>query len=206
MQLLLITPPQFHKNEARILEEAVDIGVDTIHIRKKDISPYAEKVFLEMLPEKVLRQSVQHGHETLFKMFPFKGFHYSEYARKLYGCRKIADMSSFLRGRKATFSTSAHHADTLSSLENTFDYVFCSPVFPSISKQGYFTDYEWNVKSIHSKSKLIALGGIDHTKIEECKQRGFDGVAVLGAVWQQKNPRDILSSLIKIKDECERWR
>jgi thiamine-phosphate pyrophosphorylase len=71
--------------------------------------------------------------------------------------------------------------------ENVFDYVFLSPVFDSISKPGYFRNDELGMMSDEwkalVKTKVIALGGIDASNIHKTKELGFDGAAVLGAVW-----------------------
>ncbi|MNH43075.1 Thiamine-phosphate synthase [compost metagenome] len=38
----------------------------------------------------------------------------------------------------------------------------------------------------HRKTKIIGLGGITHQNIQEVKQLGFDGTAVLGTIWNNK--------------------
>ena len=37
-------------------------------------------------------------------------------------------------------------------------------------------------------AEAIALGGIDAARVAECRELGFDGVAVLGAVWRATSP------------------
>jgi len=72
---------------------------------------------------------------------------------------------------------------------------FLSPVFDSISKHGYKTKYGKNElrdgiaawKKTH-KQKLFALGGVEAGNIAELAELGFDGAAVLGAVWHNPDP------------------
>ena len=46
---------------------------------------------------------------------------------------------------------------------------------------------------------IFALGGIDEDKIEICRELGFVGVAILGAIWQRENPIDKFN---RIKEKC----
>ena len=67
-----------------------------------------------------------------------------------------------------------------------------SPVFDSISKEGYtsaFTPAE--IKSCIDdgtiNDRVIALGGICKDNIPQVKEWNFGGVAILGDVWQYKD-------------------
>ncbi len=69
------------------------------------------------------------------------------------------------------------------------EYAFLSPIFDSISKPGYKSNFDLQEVKENVKGKnIIALGGIDENKIELCSELGFAGVAVCGALWQSKNP------------------
>ena len=50
---------------------------------------------------------------------------------------------------------------------------------------------------------LIALGGIDENKIEIVSELGFDGVAVLGALWTNKNPVEKFKRLLSLCNSIE---
>jgi thiamine monophosphate synthase len=52
-----------------------------------------------------------------------------------------------------------------------------------------------------SGKNIIALGGIDEDKIALVRKIGFIGVAVLGAIWNSKNP---VEKFIRIKAKCEK--
>ena len=74
--------------------------------------------------------------------------------------------------------------------KNNFDYVFLSPVFDSISKQGYAAEY--TPEQIRQAAKdgiidkrVIALGGIDEDNILQVKDYGFGGAAILGGLWNK---------------------
>ena len=82
-------------------------------------------------------------------------------------------------------------------------YLFLSPIFDSISKQGYpaaFTDDE--LRRAHSDGiiddRVIALGGITPTNARKAIALGFGGVAVLGDIWQSADPVSRLKEYTKI--------
>lgn len=104
-----------------------------------------------------------------------------------------------------------HSLEELEKCNEKFEYAFLSPIFGSISKDGYKSNFNLqDVKSFLDKRKapstnkdidgaLIALGGIDEDKIEIANELGFAGVAVLGALWQSNNPIEKFNIL---KDVC----
>lgn len=73
---------------------------------------------------------------------------------------------------------------TLSGVEG---YCFLSPVFDSISKQGYKANFDKEeLKNFLKKDrniKVIALGGVTKENYSELIGLGFDGGAFLGSVW-----------------------
>ena len=86
---------------------------------------------------------------------------------------------------------------------------FLSPIFDSISKQGYKSEFSEQlnkftqlkpelIAAIKSKN-IIALGGINTDKIELARKVGFKGVATLGAIWNSKDP---VAKFISMRDIC----
>ena len=50
---------------------------------------------------------------------------------------------------------------------------------------------------------VIALGGISVGRVAEASKMGFEGVAILGAVWQASDP---VKAFDELQNECERHR
>ena len=97
---------------------------------------------------------------------------------------------------------SFHSLEEIDEYKADYHYAYLSPVFDSISKKGYTSAFD--LKTLGSslrrlKRNLIALGGIDEDKIEIVREIGFAGVAVLGAVWNSKNP---IEKFQRIKEKC----
>ncbi|MCL2260086.1 MAG: thiamine phosphate synthase [Fibromonadales bacterium] len=96
---------------------------------------------------------------------------------------------------------SAHSFEELENIDA--EICFLSPIFDSISKQGYKAKYSkeelregiaaWKKK--HSQ-KLFALGGVEASNIAELAELGFDGAAVLGAVWYSSDPVGALEEIL----------
>jgi thiamine-phosphate pyrophosphorylase len=116
-----------------------------------------------------------HQHHELIVDFNLKRIHYTEKLRKI----GIADSGSDL-----IKSTSIHEMKDLIHVAD-FDYTFFSPVFDSLSKPGYKgkakTGFE--VRNGSSKTKVIALGGINSTNVNQLKDMKFDGAGLLGCIW-----------------------
>jgi thiamine-phosphate pyrophosphorylase len=84
-----------------------------------------------------------------------------------------------------------HSLEEIEQYSVQYDYAFLSPIFNSISKKGYNSPFDLEVVKDflqNRQEKIIALGGVDDDKIETVKTTGFDGVALLGAIWESEDP------------------
>jgi nanoRNase/pAp phosphatase (c-di-AMP/oligoRNAs hydrolase) len=75
--------------------------------------------------------------------------------------------------------------------KNEYDYLFLSPIFDSISKNGYKSIYTNDDLQEASKlgiidDKVIALGGVTLDKIEYLRKLHFGGVAMIGGIYNRK--------------------
>lgn len=95
-----------------------------------------------------------------------------------------------------------HSIKELEDCKEKYDYAFLSPIFGSISKAGYKSNFDLSeIKDFfkNRNEKIIALGGIDEDKIDSVKELGFSGIALLGAIWQSEYPVE------KFKRIKEKW-
>jgi len=186
--IILISNPAPIKDEHEIIRQIFDEGLEVFHLRKKEYPESKLRAFIENIPAKYREKIVLHSHYHLATEYGLKGIHVSPaFSGKIpYG----------------TLSVSFHTVDEIRKIGIPFDYGFLSPVFDSISKEGYQSRFSLDeVKQFleHRKEKIIALGGIDEDKIETVKNLGFSGIALLGAIWQSEHPADKFN---RIK---ERW-
>ena len=174
-RLIGITPEKGVKDEQKRIVELLDDGIDIFHIRKPALSPEYLRYYLDEFPLEIRNKLTIHYHQELALEFGLGGVHFnlsSPYIKPIYG-----DL------RK---SFSCHNLKEMLETRNRFDYVYLSPIYNSISKQGYKSKF--NLKDLKESSlineKTIALGGITEDKFEELKSIGFGGAALLGSLWK----------------------
>ena len=102
------------------------------------------------------------------------------------------------------YTRSYHSMSDFAKNLKVYDYIFLSPVFDSISKSSHKSSFKnGDITQVlkSSKHKIYALGGINPETAEKAFRMGFDGVAVLGYIWEAKqNPLD---AYLKIKDKIQ---
>lgn len=88
-------------------------------------------------------------------------------------------------------STSLHSLEDVVQDWN-LDYAFLSPIFDSISKEGYSAagfDMAELANALGSATMPVyALGGITPERLPAVRQMGFAGVGILGGVWATSDP------------------
>lgn len=192
-RLILITPEQNHPNEADTIISVFKSGLKTLHLRKPSFSAGEMKAYLTLIPERFHSRIVIHSHYNLLKEFNLKGIHLTEKT-------KAKKLPLFFDIRKHSLSGSFHSTAEIRKARRKYDYFFLSPVFDSISKKNYKADFdkeELKEFLIHRRN-IIALGGIDTKNINNLFPIGFAGAAVLGAVWQSRNP---IAAFHKLRSE-----
>ena len=181
MKLILITTPTYFVEEDKIITSLFEEGLDILHLRKPDTAPvYAERL-LTLIPEKYRKRIVVHGHFYLKDEYGLKGIHLNH--------RNPTPPLNYT----GHISTSCHSIQEVEERKKDFNYVFLSPIFDSISKEGYKSNYTPEeirkaVKADIIDQRVIALGGINEDNILQIKDFGFGGVAVLGDIWNKFNP------------------
>ncbi|MES2138941.1 MAG: thiamine phosphate synthase [Bacteroidota bacterium] len=194
--VIVISNPTVIADEQRIIQQLFDEGLEVFHIRKKEFSENEMRTFIERISEKYFSKIVLHSHYSLVKEYDLKGIHVP------------VDFKN--EGSNGTLSVSFHSLDEVEKFDKKFDYGFLSPVFDSISKEGYKSKFDFSELKTYLMNRkilnqgtgnglVIALGGIDEDKIEKVKELGFSGIALLGAIWQSEN------SVEKFKRIKEQW-
>ena len=93
-------------------------------------------------------------------------------------------------GYKGHVSRSCHSLEEVLKHKSDCNYVFLSPIYDSISKEGYSSAYSCDTLQKAQQagiidSKVMALGGITLEHLPEIAALGFGGAVLLGDVWQQ---------------------
>ena len=180
-QLILISAENDSANEISLLIDLFKSGLRIFHLRKPNHSKKELQLYLEKIPVQYRKRIVLHQQYALSLKYKLKGIHITEKNKK---------KSATLFAKYKVISASYHSFQELEKNNFKFQYVFISPVFDSISKKEYLKNESLlkEMKRFKGKEKVIALGGVDAKKINKLKNSGFSGAAVLGFVWDAKNP------------------
>lgn len=155
--------------EKEIILWLLENGLDFYHFRKPKEDSKAIDGFLETIPFHYRKNIVLH-HET--KVLGFLSHH---------------KQSEIVTGYTNTHSCSSHSKEEVEKNLKHYEHCFWSPVFDSISKQGYKANENISLDdfSEEDKKRIIALGGIEPSRFKELKAKGFKQIAIKGWFWNQ---------------------
>ncbi|MGI4759308.1 MAG: thiamine phosphate synthase [Janthinobacterium lividum] len=190
MRLIVITAPTALPEEARLLTELLAAGLERLHLRKPGWPAEQVETLIQALPAQFYTRLVLHGHPELVRRYGLGGLH-------LTASQRAATTRRPALRPGQTLSTSFHSLAEIARSRRRYDYVFLSPIFDSISKAGYTSNFDLvEVQAFLQRlasrpgyrPPVLALGGIDSQTITLVRQAGFAGAAVLGAIWQSADP------------------
>jgi thiamine-phosphate pyrophosphorylase len=181
MQIVVISPESADSRELPAMEAFFAAGLERYHVRKPAWSREALEAWLEHIPVDWRPRIFLHQHHPLMAKLGLGGIHDSD-----------GEAIPGLLGS----SRSCHHIEAIRLLMPLYPMLFFGPVFPSLSKSGYgpAADFPWDdLRAILRKrtpadARVVAIGGVTAPGLARCSELGFDGAAVLGAVWNERDP------------------
>jgi len=203
MLLIIISPPENIPNEQKIVVALFYAGLPIFHLRKPTFSADEMEKYILGIPTEFHQRMVLHSHYPLALKYDLKGIHLSE---KMKNDQSIDNLSDDFRHK--SISASFHSLEDVKQNPKKYDYLFLSPVFDSISKCGYKSNFSLdtvdgflNAKPAYTNIPVIALGGVSEAHIRLIKNTGFAGAALLCAIW---GPDDPVLVFAKIKYEADK--
>ncbi|MDE7414355.1 MAG: thiamine phosphate synthase [Muribaculaceae bacterium] len=183
----LFTPENPADDEVKLINEFLNAGLDVLHLRRPGYDRNHFEAILDSIPLRHQHKIYLHDHYDL--------------AEK-YGCgiqfnsRNELIESSF---KNVPISKSCH---SLKETEENrhLSFTTLSPIFNSISKQGYMSNFSIETLSKKDLSRVIALGGITLKNIKEVKAAGFRGSALLGDIWTTPNGVDKFLKYLRLRN------
>lgn len=180
--IIAITSPGIVPGEgARICEILRRNEAAIVHLRKPNWSWGETAQLLDRISPDLYSRIKIHDHFNLLNHYPLMGVH-------LNARNPVAPENA------RCVSRSFH---TLEELQDAgeYDYVTLSPVFDSISKNGYKSAFSLKeLPPFLSGKKVIALGGVTPSKFPDLRAAGFFGAAMLGYFWNGWISENHLSS------------
>ncbi len=193
MKFIVISSPDFFSGEDILISRLIEAGVDTVHLRKPGSDISRCRALLDKLAPACLSRIVVHYHPSLASHYPLQGIHLSgqEVTRWCEALQNGETVRSLTGGEDVSrFSASCHSLEQVAQLKPVTHHVFLSPIFNSISKQGYLSAFEdATLQRAASQGlidhKVVALGGVDMSRIPQLRAWHFGGAAFLGDVWEK---------------------
>ena len=214
MKLIVITSSERVENEAEKINALFDAGLEILHLRKPNFSKKEYIDLLEGIKAEYHHKIKIHEFFELIENYNLLGVHlnkrnpnyniprHAELDSASPAKKEIAGQTRNNECEKSTINTSksCHCIEELEDIDK-YDYVFLSPIFDSISKKNYcsnFSDETLLKASSNGKinKKIIALGGINQETLPLLKKYAFGGVAVLGSIWETEN---IVANFLNLK-------
>lgn len=196
MRIIVITPPEYIEKEANIIVQLLEHGVWAVHLRKPGTDAASLESLIQKIPQRWRSQLVLHDHFKLVKPYALKGVHLNR--------RNPIPPDDF----NGSVSQSFHSIEELKDMAH-LDYAFLSPIFDSISKQGYHAAFSHEqLYDAHEQGlineRVYALGGVSIDRLKEVATIGFGGAAMLGDVWKHAAQPDFNDYLDELKALCTR--
>jgi thiamine-phosphate pyrophosphorylase len=187
MKLVVISPPEDRVHERRVCLALFQAGLARYHLRKPHWSEAATSAWVEALPRQWRSRVVLHAHHGLRAPLGAGGVHFRD-----------DGTAPTDPGTHGFASRACHSAEAVAGALGRYHAVLVGPVFASHSKPGY-GPLPWEERDklrallaartpTQQGTEVLAIGGIDARSLPRCRAMGFDGAAVLGALWDAPDP------------------
>jgi thiamine-phosphate pyrophosphorylase len=196
MKLIVFTRPECFAGEAEAIDLLFRQGIDALHLRKPGATEAAVTHLLEEIPAEWHRRIMLHDFD-LRDHFALKGLNLNH--------RRPVPPA----GYHGCLSAACHSLEDVAMQKPKVDYLFLSPIFDSISKQGYTSGFRREVLQQAQADGLIdaqvmALGGVTLERIPQLAAWGFGGVALLGDIWGRLNDLSAFTDYLRALKDCTR--
>ena len=196
MKLIVITRPDFFADEAQWIAALMQAGDFILHLRKPSATLQEVKALLDDISQQYYSRIVLHDHFELATRYNLRGVHLNNRNPKP------------PVGYEGCISRSCHTLQEVVDWKPRCVYVTLSPIFDSVSKEGYESAFTLKqLKEAHQAGlideQVVALGGVVTDNIRQLRTMGFGGCAVLGTIWQAPSLDEAASRLKKLIAEVE---
>lgn len=181
----VMSPLTEYAGEQKIVRNLFACGLSAFHLRRPQWSVGRVKAWLEALPKELRSRIVLHQFPQLVRKYNLGGFHLPANAS-----------SGIALGSDVPLSAQCEDFSSMQALGSHCCRLVLGPVFPpekydvTIPRRT-FREYAataeyWRTHG--GRGEVLAFGGITTANIRSCRKAGFDGVVVVGAVWNAQNP------------------
>lgn len=190
MLRIAITPTDILPDEPARITMILDHGWDYVHLRHPDASLRDIKNVIEKIPQRLHRRIRLHGHFELLNEFNLGGIHLNS------RCPSPPELY------KGSISRTCHSLAEVEEWMPKVEYMTLSPIFDSLSKAGYKKGFNHEQLASLPSGKVVALGGVEPSKIKELRQYPFVGFAMLGYLFDGGSIESLKAKL-QLLDEAQ---
>lgn len=175
---IVITMPTSIPDEGERIATLLSRGdVDIVHIRKPGYNINDTERLILSVPVDYHPRLVIHDHFSLAEKY------------HLYGIHLNSRNPNVPEGWQGSISRSCHSFQELEEWKERCTYVSLSPIFDSISKEGYTSAFckeeiREAVRNGIIDYKVYALGGVTFKCLKKVEEMGFGGAMILGDAWR----------------------
>ncbi len=177
-RIIGITPAEDVFREQEHIVAMIRSGrVNYFHIRKPDYDEDKMRSYLQQFDLDIRERLSLHDHHPLAEELHIGGIHLN---------RRHPIPPANTQGKR--LSVSCHTIEEVQQWKDRIDYCFLSPIFDSISKQGYQSHFSLkDIKQLFYEhvfdEKVCALGGVTYAKMPLLEEAGFTSCAMLSSLW-----------------------
>jgi thiamine-phosphate pyrophosphorylase len=181
MRIIVISPESADAREFAAMQGFFAAGLERYHVRKPSWGEAELETWLRGMPQAWLPRIMLHQHHALVAKLGLGGAHERD-SGPPHGSGQ---------------SRACHDIAKLRICLGAYDSVIFGPVFASLTKKGYgpAADFPWDdLKAALAtprgpvRTGVFAIGGVGAGQLARCRDLGFDGAALLGAVWNEADP------------------
>ena len=189
MKIIVLSAPGQIENEIRELLKMFDLGLQHFHIRKPRFSRKQMAEYINAIPTKYHKKLILHSYHGLAFKYKLGGIHLSRTHRKR---GQLYAFSLWLKRRlypSLVVTRTFHKLTDISNDRRKYSYCLLGPVFDSIShaalSAGFSKRALLNIIP-QARQPVYAMGGISEDNVQKAAEYGFQGVALLGTIWESK--------------------
>lgn len=191
--IIVLTSEKALPAEAMLINQLFEAGLQRLHLRKPNFSIDGYRSLLDQIEPKFYNRIMLHQFHELTQEYALRGIHLQEQPRRDLGDALEVTLKIYA-SKDLKVSSSFHSKEDIVTHRGKFEYVLLSPVFGSISKKGY----EGKGFEVNDLDEfVVGMGGINEKTLQATFDLGFQGVGVLGGVWNTASPVD---SFLKIRE------
>lgn len=177
-KVIVISPPSEFPHESSWVNLLFENGLEYYHLRKKECPDFDIAAFFAGIDKHFHHRIALHGNPLWLSKGDFGGFHGS-----------LDDQKQLTPDFSGRLSSNLKNWKQADDRERDMDYYLVSPVFDSISKPGYRANNDLlHIPHSLRHLPLVALGGVNALNTKLALRSGYQGVALLGTIWNSGDP------------------